>query len=417
MPPPPPRRDAGPGGDAGALDAGPAIDGGGPSEDAGTGDGGPPPSDAGPAECVTSAAERHLLSTDPARGDRVVGFAAGGDAFGVIWAETREGQPDVFGRRVPTRGALGAEQRVTGQPSRELPPSLAAFGTAWLAAWVDNDGSEGFEVRTQQLGADLAPTGTVHRLTATDTLREDNALIHVMGEGPFLLWTEDDMRAGTRTARARTLTADGGARGTIQAVSEAGQRPAQIALGELADGPVAIWTEGIGLEQDVLLQPLTRDGARRGAPVPITAERNADGTVDAALRPTTGGAIVFGVLVEGVRREVRFRAMRADGTLVGSETPLFAPPRRGSDASIAVFAGGYAVAFRGADDGVEGSRVYLYFVDGVGNVLSELDLGPASDAGGRVTVRATGDGHLGVAWADAETDGHAIRVQVIRCGG
>lgn len=421
-PPPPPPRDSGPGTDAGDVptdggaDAGPDFDAG-AEFDAGPVDSGPPPGDAGMPSCTAAPEDHHKVSTDPGGGDRIVGLAGGGDAFGLIWNETRDGQPDVFARRVPTSGAIGDEQRVTSNFSRENPPALVAVGTNWLATWVDNEGATGFEVRTQLLGPTTAPMGSIQALTSTATLLESNPLLHNMSDGPFALWVEDDMLAGTQTARARTINTDGTARGSTQTVSESGARPGQVALGELASGPVAFWTQGVGLMQDLLMQPLTADGARTGAATTISVESNSDGTVDAAVSPAEGGAVVFGVLVGGVRREVRFRAMNADGTLLGAEIPLFSPPLIGSDASIVSFAGGYAVAFRGDSMDGMGSRIILLLTDGLGNVLDMGDVWPAADSGGRVTLRVTGTGQLAAAWADDDGDATSIHVQVIRCGG
>ncbi|MCA9609525.1 MAG: hypothetical protein KC619_28195, partial [Myxococcales bacterium] len=180
---------------------------------------------------------------------------------------------------------------------------------------------------------------------------------------------------------------------------------------------VAFWSEGVGIDQDLLMQPLTPVGARSGAPVTVSVEANADGSVDAAVSPGTGGAVVFGVLVSGVRKEVRFRAMSADGTLLGDEVPLMTPPATGGDASIVPFAGGYAVAYRGDLGGGAGTQIVLLLVDGLGNVLDEAPLTSASEGGGRLTLRATGTGQLAVTWADDTPSGYELNVQLIRCGG
>lgn len=416
--PPPPRRDAGPPADAGTMDGGDG-DGGGPMDDAGdrdgaTGfDGGELP-DGGVPTCTASEDDRHVLGTDPGGFGRIVGMDAAHDSWGIVWNETRDGVPDVFGVRLTPSGP-GTVQQITDQFSRENPPSVLANGSEWIAAWVDNDESVSFEVRTQTLGSSLAPVGERHRLTSTDALLEDSPTLINLSSGPFLFFIEDDMVASTRTAKAVPLNLDGSAAGTPQTVSMDGQRPGQVALGELEAGPVVFWSEGIGATQDLLLQGMTDEGARRGSPTTVTSESNADGTVDAALVPDLGGAVVFGVVVGGVRREVRFRALDGAGAFSSDERSLLTPPATGTDASITRFAGGFAVAYRG-DDGSGSTSIRLLLVDALGDVLADVPVSAAQPGGGRVTIRATTTRQLAVAWADDVGDGVEIVAQIIRCG-
>ena len=414
-PPPPPRRDSGTidaGGvlDGGGMDSGPDFDAG-PDFDGGARDAGPR-RDGGMVSCAVSPSDRHLLSTESGERPRIIGLDGSSDSFGIVWNEIRDGRPDLFGVVLSPSG-LGAEQRFTDQPSRENPPTIVASGTGWLVAWVDNHESTGFEIRTQTAAANLSPTGTTNRLTNTPALLEDNPTLVNLAAGPMLVWSEDDMILHTRIAKAATLSLSGTASGSVETFSTDAQRPGQVALGELADGPVALWTEGTGLSQDLLLQRMTASGARTGEPIMVSTEGNADGTVDAALG-VTGGAVVFGVLVGGVRREVRFRAMDADGVLVGDERSLLPSGITGTDASITRFAGGYAVAFRGTDD--TGVKIFLLLVSGDGELLDQIAVSDAAAFGGRVTLRASASGHLGLAWvdtADASTD---VVAALVRCG-
>jgi len=415
--PPPPRRDAGPPSDAGdsTMDGGDA-DGG---ERVDGGDAGPSPDggdfpDGGIPTCTASEDDRHVLSTDPGGLGRIVGMDAAHDSWGIVWNETREGVPDVFGVRLTPSGP-GTVQQITDQFSRENRPAVLANGTEWIAAWVDNDESISFEIRTQTLTSALAPAGTRHRLTNTDALLEDSPTLINLSSGPFLFYVEDDMVAGSRTAKALPLNTDGSAAGSPMTVSMDGQRPGQVALGELEAGPVVLWSEGIGAMQDLLLQGMTDEGARRGSPTTLTSESNSDGTVDAALVPDNGGAVVFGVLVGGVRREVRFRALNGAGELTSDERSLLSPPATGTDASITRFAGGFAVAYRG-EDGTGSTRIRLLFVDALGDVLMDVPVSAAQPTGGRVTLRATTTRQLAVTWADDIGDGIEIVAQVIRCG-
>ncbi|HEY8430956.1 MAG TPA: hypothetical protein VIL20_21405 [Sandaracinaceae bacterium] len=418
--PPPIVLDAGPRIDAGRRDAGPRPDAG-PPRDAGpldAGDSGPVPmpDGGGAVHCTVDPAHVHELGADPFGGDRIVGLAAGATSFAVVWTQVPEGQSiqQVVGRRIESSGELAGSGPVTitpGRSGRKQWPVVAATGSSWVVAWIDNS-SDAFEVYTQGLATDLAPTGTAMPVTATPARMEDNAVLLDRSGGLMLAWVED-MTAGTRVARAQPLATDGTPTGGIATASNAEDRPGQIAIGELADGPVLVWSEGMGGRSTVYMQGLTSAGAVRGPRVRVSAdaEENSDGTVDAALAPS-GGAIVFGALVSGIRPEVRFRAIGPEGELLGDERVL----AHGNGASVARFAGGFAVAYRAPASGETPAQIRLMLVSALGDVVAEVPVVDAPTEGGRTTVRVSGDGRIGIAWAEPSDAGTAIGAAVVTCG-
>lgn len=398
--------------DGGPRDAGERMDA--PPMDSGpdAGRDGSRPRDAGPPTCVADPERAIKLGQDPDRSDRVVALAAAGTGFGIAWNEVPTGGAlsEIHAAFLSSAGVLGAEQRVTENVTPERPPTLAAVGTQWIVGWVDN-ASGTFEVRSRQLGADLAPVGTIHPVSDTPTAREDNPALFVGSAGPLLAWVEDEMATGDRTARARPLALDGTPMGTAGTASGAGRRPGQLALGELEAGPVLLWSDGIAGSGEVYLQGLTSAGATRGSATPISTEANADGSVDAALFPT-GGAVVFGVLVAGVRHEVRFRALDRNGALLRDERIL----ANGTDASITPFAGGYAVSYRSLPSGETPAQIRLLLVDSFGDVVDDQVVIPTVRGGGRTTIRASADGQLAIAWAEAVSAGTDVKVALVSCG-
>lgn len=414
--PPPIRFDAGP--DAGPRDAGRVPDTG-PPPDAGpidASDAEAPSPDGGAASCVVDPDRVYKLGTDPTNRTDIVGLAAGATSFAVVWPQLPEGGggiTELHGERLASTGARGTTQRITTRSGVKRSAAIAAVGTSWVVAWVDN-ATDAFEVRSMGLGADLAPgAATVHDLSATPTLSEDGAVFLHSSTGLMLAWIEDDMSALTRVARAQRVASDGAPMGTAGTASSTGQRPGQLATGELGAGPVLVWSEGIGGSAAVYLQGITTSGGTRGARNRLNTEDNAEGSVDAALLPG-GGAVVFGVLVEGVRREVRFREVPPDGA------PTAAQPERvlaaGTGASIARFAGGYAVSYRAPASGETPAQVHLMLVDVNGDVVADLPVLDAAPDGARTTVRVSGDGQIAIAWADRAAAGTDIRAAVIRCG-
>lgn len=387
------RADAGPRGDGG-RDAGRAVDAAG---DAGA------PIDGGAFACVADPDLVYKLGEDPGGRDRPIGLAAGGSVFAIVWTETLDGRPDMFGVRMSSDGVLGTEQRITDNSAREQSPAVVAQGTSWVVAWADNAGTPGFEMRSRALTADVAGTGAVYDLTSANMWIEDAPSLFSGSTGVVAAWIEQDTVAGTQAIRARRLATDAMPSSAVVTASPTGIAP--IALGELASGPVALWLDG----GHVKMQRLSADGAMSGAAIDLDEGGNANGTVDAALS-SSGGAVVFGALIGGVRREVRFRALDATGTRIGDERII----GEGGDASIADFAGGYAVSWRAP--AAVGSELRIALVDPLGSVSEELTVTEIGDEGGRTTLRVSGDGQIAIAWADRAATQLDIRAAAVLCG-
>jgi hypothetical protein len=393
------------------FDAGPRRDGGRPESDAGRMDGGTMvsdggdagqvvPTDAGTLGCVADPELIYKLGDEQGGRDRVIGLAAGGGQFAALWTELVDGRPDMFGVRMASDGTLGTPQRLTDNTSREQTPSIVAIGTSWLAAWTDNHETVGFEVRAQPLSTDVVPMGTITSLTATDTLLEEAPVLFRGSDGVRVAWLE---QSATTTIRTRPLDDDGSPRGATATASSTGNAP--LAFGELAAGPVALWIAG----GHALLQRLTVDGAMNGAPIELDETGNASGTIDAAIT-ASGGAVVFGALVSGVRREVRFRAIGPGGERLFDERIL----GEGSDASIADFAGGFAVSYRAVT--ATGVELRLALLGPTGDLIDEVTVTEVSAEGGRTTLRVSGDGQMAIAWGDRSTTSLGISLASIQCG-
>lgn len=414
-PPPIPLDAARPDGGPGPVprDAGPPRDGSTPA-DASSVD----PPDAGTASCVVDPGDVHSIGTDAA-GDRALALAAGAESFGVLYTAIPEGGvlSRVHGVALSSAGVLGAPHPLTESGAARRPVALASIGTSWIAAWVDNDPAT-FELRTLALAADLAPASgaTARHLTDTAAIGEDAPALLADSDGALLAWIEDDMLAGTRVARAQGVGADGAPVGTAGVASTDAHRPGELGLSELSAGPVLLYTSAVdtpdGPEASLFLQGLTSAGAMRGSATAIDEEGNVDGTFDAALTPS-GGAVVFGVLVGGVRREVRFRALDGDGARLGDERIL----AEGADASIASFAGGYAVSYRAPASGETPAEVRLLLVSDLGETIAEVPVAEVLPAGGRTTVRVSGDGQIAVAWASGGDTSTDLYVAYVACGG
>jgi hypothetical protein len=338
---------------------------------------------------------------------RIVGLAASVDSFGIVWNELRAsvGQVDVYGIRLSSTGVLGPEQAITMNASRERAPAIVSLDGTWIAAWVDNSSGEN-DLRARALSAELAPIGAQQDISDTRELDEDSPSFAPQGSALLLGWIETDPSSGASVLRMRALGADAVPFAAPSTASST--RPAPFASGELSDGPALLWADPD--TKDVMLQKITTEGATRGTTSVISLESNADGTLDAALTPA-GGAVVFGALVSGARREVRFRALDASGAPIDTERVIGA----GSDASIAAFAGGFAVSYRASSFRSAPPQIRIAFVTALGDVIVQAAVADALDEGGRTSVRASGDGQLAIAWADRSVSGTDVRAALVSC--
>jgi len=395
----------------GAVDAGPAMDS---STD------GPTPLDAGMPDsgdfpvCRTDPDDAFTLGVDIVARERVVAVAGAADGFLVAWSEARVGVPDVFVRPIPSTGVPPDEARLTGGTALSQGPTLLSLGTSFLAAWFDN-ALGNFEIRAQAVSSAGVATGTTQRLT-DNALRDDNPALLRMGSNVLAVWVEDDLLASTRIARSRILSASGMPTGAPQAVTVPPESPTLPMLAPLGDGAAMVWAENRLDTSHIVLRRLDASGAAVGSGITLDTEANADGTADIATT-TTGGAVVFGALVGGVRHEVRLRRVDDMGMPIGAERIITLPPQAATGPSIVRFGGGYAVAYRVlADTGLTEPIVRAIFIDSVGDLVDSFDLGTATAAGGRVTIRASADGSLLVAWADVAGGTTEMKAVRIRCG-
>ncbi|NOY90463.1 MAG: hypothetical protein GXP55_04575 [Deltaproteobacteria bacterium] len=412
-PPPPPPADTGPrdaGIDSsrdGAIDSG--RDG---SVDGSTlGDGGAGEVFPG---CTETIFEEIDLGADVRGFQQTVSVAPSASSWGLAWSDASDAFENIRARVVPSSGGLGMNRDVTTGFAISEGAAILSTGSGFLAAYYDNsDFGAGYEIYVRGLDSSGAPTAEPVRLS-NNTVRDDNPTLLRMGTANLVVWVEDDMT--NRVAKGAIISDAGAIMGSVQTLTTSPESPSLLTLGPLAGGAGLVWTEANTDGTDAVM--LRVDSSARlvaGSKIVLSTEHNASGGVDLATDDVTGGAAVFDVSVEGVRAEVRFREIGADGTLPAPERIVSVAPATGRDASLAPLAGGYVVAYRALPDGtITEPRLRLTLLDVRGDVLSSFD-GPAMLAqGGRTTVRVAGDGRVLVAWEDQDTADGSRRMRAVR---
>lgn len=401
--PPRPPTDGGPRTDAG-IDLGP-VDGG--SE----GDGGEETD--GGTEVGCAVGDRIALGTDAEpRGQRIA-LAASSSGTIAAWRANDGEFTNAFARFLGNDGSASDTVPLTDDFGEQTAVHAVRSDSGFIVAWYDLVPGMGYEVVTRALDGSGNPTADQQVVTAGDGVRHDNPALAFGQEGPVMVFVEDDT-SGNREVFAVALNDDGTADGTPVSVLGSEYGPSQPVLIErAASAPLLLTTDispgGTTDERAVWLQPLTGALAASGEPRRVDLDGNAAGDVAAAVTPSDDVGIVFDVRVASIRNEVHYRPVLA-GTAepVGlEEVPSDTQTR---DPGVAAIAGGFAVAYRSLEPS---PTIELAFVGVPGEVLGTLDLGATTDEGGPVSVVATPDGRLWVAWAEqGETETAFVAARV-----
>lgn len=371
-----------------------------------------PPADApfDPTSCSVPAGDYLEIATDFDAAERRVALAAGPSSWALAYHQRTDGLDEIWVAGVPSTG-LPTVRQLTSTALRSREPAIVSTGSGWLLAWIDPRFGRN-EIVAQAVAGDLSPLGMPSRVTDTVDGESGPTLVALPTGSYLAAWVE--LRAMTmNVGMTRVLSATGAPTAAATMASMMGDRVQAPTLAARSAGAVLAWGEPSRMPPAARVLALDAAGGPSGSPmVASDAVEGTDGTVDVTMGPL-GGAVVYGVLVAGLRPELRFRALDDTGSPVESVRTV---AETGRDASIAAFGGGFVVSYRsGAPDDV----IRLAFLDAVGNGLGEIDLGPAEPQGGRTTVRVTDDGRILVAWADtfpgAMPEYAYVRAARVRC--
>jgi hypothetical protein len=377
-----------------------------------------------PERCRVEPTDVFLLGTDAdlAASTRVLGVAGAADEFGVVWREAIEGLPQIRFARIPSTTGAPSSQTLTEGAFVHDAPAIAAVSSGYVVAWVDNSADD-FEIFARPVSP--SGLGAVQRVTSRPG-RDDAPSLVAVGDGVLAGWVENRASDTLRVAMTRPLDTSAAPAGAPRDVSDGTTSVGQPVLAPRMGGAVAVWSEPMEAMPDVILRRLDPQGAPTGAPEIISTEHNASGDVDVGLT-SRDGAVVFGALVAGVRRDVRVRLLDGSGTPGMSEFALNVGAEYADSASVARLReatgwsegcrDGYAVVYRSYPEGRATPELRLVLLDAGAALVRAVDLGvpDISARGGRVTLRIAGDGQLLVAWTDGRDTTVDMRAARIRC--
>ncbi len=396
-----------PRGDGGTSDLDAAMDGGtndGSASDSGSGDGGIA------VGCTFDADNDRVELGDDSGNDRAIGVAPGTGQFVVVWEMNFAGSSNIFAQSIRLDDAPTRRQSVTDDVSLSGDPAVVATTSGFLTVWRDNS-SGNFDLYSRALLTDGTPNGSATAV-ADGTDRDELPSLTRVGDDILLSWVEDDTIS--RTAMARRLTMAGATTGDSNAISTPTQNPVRPLLATRETEAVLSWLDR-GSAPGATIASLTSAAAREGDSAALDADGNASGDA-AAIYDGARGAVAFGVRIAGVRPEVHLRILDADGVPGTQQQVITVAPETGADPSIAVFAGGYVVSYRGRETGSGGATLRLAFLTNAGDVVGNLDLGATTDRGGPTTISVSNDGNILVAWTEINAGTARMFAARVRCG-
>jgi hypothetical protein len=382
--------------------------------------------DGGAFSCVLTDLVPYTLAVDTEMQSRIISVSADDDGFLVVWSafDMADARRNIYARRVPLTGDLTESLRVTEDGwINDGPSTVGVGGGNALVSWYDNsecedtpvDATCDYEIQVQQATRDGLVFGDRQTISTNTDLRDDNPTLIRNGDTTLLAWVRDD--TFSRIAQTQILSSTGIPIGITREVTTDANSITNPVLTALGDGFAMAWAEPRMEARQMVVLPLTREGTPAGPIDVINTEDNADGYIDLAANEL-GGASVFGVQIDGIRDEVRFRPINLDGQAVGLERTLSRAPLRGRDPSIAPFHGGFIVAYRLLEGSPEGDGEFIRVVttDVDGAIGDELDLADAQATGGRTSVSVAPDNTVLVVWPDyQEFVGTTISAVRIRC--
>jgi hypothetical protein len=225
-----------------------------------------------------------------------------------------------------------------------------------------------------------------------------------------VVWTA---RGPSAHGKSALLGADGKVVGVSHDLPSVGAILGRAALSPMGTGYLLAWVD-VAMRR-VHTQVLDASGVPVGVSSQIDAEGNARGNLDLAFTDQ-GGALVFDVLVDGVRPEVRLRTFSVQGVANGNEHQLTPYPDTGTRPSLVAVRGGYVLAYRSAQASARKVRVAL--LDARGVSFRAADVAPVTGFDLPLVMRMSPDGEaVFLSWLDQLPDsiGHQLQRTWIHC--
>jgi hypothetical protein len=294
--------------------------------------------------------------------------------------------------------------------ANQTEPAIVATNTGFFAVSSD-DVAGRFQLRARRTGVageliDVEPTS----LTNDAADNHVPVLAHGADSNVVIVW---QVRSPSARGKSMVLDKDSKPLGVAHDVPDLGAIVGRPALSPMGTGYLLAWVDAAG--RHVHVQRLDAGGVPVGVSSQVDAEGNARGNLDLAFTGQ-GGALVFDVLVDGVRPEVRVRTFDVSGVASGNEQNLTRYPDTGMRPSLIASRGGYVLAYRSAQP--PGQQLRLALLDGRGAPITAAKVTSIASLDLPLVLRASPDGEAGfLSWLDQlpDTNGYQLQRTWIHC--
>lgn len=363
--------------------------------------------DAGPT-CTIAADDTSIVASHYLSADDPIAVSVRNDGATLLWVAYADNK-----RRLYTSWFGASDSTSTPPPaddSTQIEPASSATSTGFLAVWSD-DLNGAFDLRAQRTDSngvllDLEPIPLTH--DAADN--HNPALASGMDGKAVVVW---QTRQPSARGKAMLLGADGKAAGEAHEIPDFAASASRPAVAQLGVGYVVAWVDQSA--RHVHVQRLDAAGVPVGASSQVDAEGIAHGNLDLATSDK-GGAVVFDVLVDGRRPEIRLRTFDANALPTGSELIVSKSPDQGLIPSIISLRGGFALAYRSAQTSEPQLRLAL--LDGLGAPIVTAQVATLASIDLPLFLRASADGtRLFLGWIDQDSarSGYQLQRAWIHC--
>ncbi len=321
--------------------------------------------------------------------------AAGANAWGLAWADTRNARSQIFTRRPGADGRpVGQETVVSTNNGNHFNPSLAWTGNGYGVAWHSTrDGSP--RIYFAKLDAAGARVGEERPINVTFAASSSSLPALVWnGNGFGLAWQDD--RDGVAEIWFARLDADGARQGDEVQVTDTNLPSTVPALAWNGNGYGVSWAENRDGNVDVLFARLGADGRIVGDVVGV-AEQATTSTAPDVVWNGNGYALAWQDTRDG-NAEIYVARLSAGGQRVGDDMRVTDDPRPSLDPSLVWNGAGYGVSWYDRRDGND--EIYFAHLSAAGaNTSGDLRISNAAGTS-QLPSLAWNGGEYAVSWYD-----------------
>ncbi len=272
-----------------------------------------------------------------------------GSDFAVAWHDDREGNTEIYFRRIGANGALVGTSpiRITTDAAESTFPSLVYNGGGYAIAWEDRRNLDTYQIYITLLDANGDDVTDDTRLTTTDLAAVAASLVW-NGSSYALAW--QDRRHGDEEIYFAEVDTDGALIGVELRVTDEFGRSSLPRLVWNDSGYAMVWEEFRNGPSNIYFVRLSSTGEKIGVESRVDAI-NASQRLPNMIWTGTDYALAWGD-ARFTNSEIMFAAINTSGALIGEATRLTDAADSSSSPSLARLSGETKIIWQDRRSGI-----------------------------------------------------------------